>query len=208
MNQLHKPLRELWAFGTKTFKEVDKETDTQWGWEIQEDTLYLKFQGSVSRLDWRQNLDFLATPYKDMKPKFKVHRGFLGKWKAIQENVQSKITKEINKVIIVGFSQGGALALLAHEDIWFNHEQLRESLETYAFGTPRVFSWLAPRDRFENVTYIQYKGDMVCGVPPWFFGYKHMSKNWITIPEGDKWPQWFRIHPIHHMEYFEYFKED
>lgn len=195
-------LKDIWEHAIRGFNEVTKETDTQWGWEKKDTTLYLKFQGSVSTTDWLQNFDYAKTPYRDMPKKFRVHNGFLQKWKSIRKSVQEKITDDVEKIVIIGFSQGGALALLCHEDLWFNFENLRDKLETYALGTPRVFTWGAPRERFESVYYIQYKGDLVTGVPLWIMGYKHVSRNWIKIPKDSKWPLWFRVHPFHHIEYF------
>jgi len=76
---------------------------------------------------------------------------------------------------------------------------------TWAFGSPRVFSWSAPKERFINLHYVQYGGDMVTGVPFWFLGYKHVSNKRIQLK---KWPTFFRIGFWQHMKYFEYFKED
>jgi hypothetical protein len=202
---MYASLKTMWEITTTLFNEKNYETDAEWGWQYENEgkTLLLNFQGSVSHLDWRQNFDFLAAPYKEMEKKFRVHRGFLNKWKSIRDHVQTKVTPEVEKVVILGFSQGGALAVLCHEDVWFQHERLRDSIETYAYGTPRVFSWATPKERFKGLHYIQYGGDMVCGVAPWIFGMKHMSKSRTqVIKAGKKWPVWFKMHPIHHMEYF------
>jgi len=40
----------------------------------------LYFQASNEESDWALNFDFPAVPYKDMKEKFFVHRGFLKAW--------------------------------------------------------------------------------------------------------------------------------
>lgn len=43
----------------------NKETDTQWKDEVIKDTLYLAFQGSVSKKDWLQNFMFWKKPIRN-----------------------------------------------------------------------------------------------------------------------------------------------
>jgi len=208
-------MKELWKLTISLFNENEPSTSTEWGWKCENDMLYLNFMGSSNfkdstgklAQDWKQNFDFLQTPYRGMKDKFRVHRGFLKKWKSIQEAVLAKVTPNIEHIVVTGFSQGAALALLCHEALWFNFPHLRFNVLTYAFGCPRVFSWRTPKQRFLGVTHIQYRGDMITGLPFWLFGYKHIYNTLVQMPENTKWPSWFRIGFWQHMKLFTYFKD-
>ena len=198
-------MKLFWSLALMPHKQVNKDTDTEWGYKVEDNTLYLSFQGSTSKEDWKQNFNFLKVPYKNMPKKFRVHKGFLIKWKSIEQDVLKLVTKNITKVIIAGFSQGGAVSLLAHESIFFHFERLQNNIFTYAFGTPRVFSWNVPKERFKNVTYIQYGGDIVTGVPFTLMGYKHVNNNRVQLIP---WPNFLRIGAWQHLKYFKYYKEN
>jgi hypothetical protein len=193
---VYKDLKELWKITISLFGQENVETCTQWGWKFENETLFLNFQGSVSKLDWKQNFDFLQVPYKSMPKRFRVHRGFLTKWKSIQDDVIKVVRDHKPKrIVITGFSQGGALATLCHEDLvyrWYDPE-------TWAFGSPRVFSWGVPKNRFKRLTRVTLHWDMIPGIPFWFLGYKHIGKN---VHYGRK-PR-LKIWPWDHMKFFEY----
>ena len=167
--------------------------------------MYLNFQGSstfkdpTGKLaeDWKQNFDFLKTPYKEMPKRFRVHRGFLGKWKSVRDEVVRVVNEgKFERIVITGFSQGAALATLCHEELVFRGFDP----VTWAFGSPRVFSWSVPKDRFKNLIRITYGGDMIPGLPFWIFGYRHVGKN----THVGKWPGWLKVRPDHHMKFFTY----
>jgi len=199
--ELHKLLKELWEITTTLFSEENPDTSTEWGWKIENDTLYLNFQGSVSKLDWKQNFDFLQVPYKNMPHRFKVHRGFLTKWKSIQAEVIKVIRDHKPKqIVITGFSQGAALATLCHEDLVFHGHHP----ETWAFGSPRVFGWKVPGNRFANLTRVSYAGDIITGMAPWFFGFRHVGREYGI----GRWPRFLRIRPDFHMKFFTHDWED
>lgn len=173
---------------SKPFKQVNKETDTQWDYAIENGKLILRFDETRSPMDWWQNFRFLRKPYRDMKPKFRVHKGFIGKYKSIRSTLFGIIaSSEYDRIEILGYSQGGALALLAHEDIWYHRPELRNNkLITIVFGCPRVVSWFAPKDRWHNVIRIQNGNDIVSKVPFSFLGYKHVGVP-VTIGPERKW---------------------
>ena len=101
--------------------------------------LYLYFEWSDGLEDWKNNFNFPAKPYKDMGIKWYCHRGFLKVWKSIEPYVKESIMKpSIKKIIIVGYSHGGAIATLCHEYVWYNRPDLRDNLYGYGFGAPRV----------------------------------------------------------------------
>ena len=88
--------------------------------------------------------------------------------------------------MIVGYSHGGALAILCHEAVWFCRPDLRRHIKTFAFGAPRVLFSPVPREvkkRFQELYLVQNKGDLVTRLPPAFLGFQHVG-NVITIGEG------------------------
>ncbi|MBQ8428960.1 MAG: lipase family protein [Clostridia bacterium] len=145
------------------------------------DTLYLFFQGSDGKNDWKNNLDFPAKAYKRMgKTIWFAHRGFLRTWKELEPFLSNKIADEsIRKVVIAGYSHGGALAMLCHEYVWYHRPDLRATMEGYGFGAPRVF-WGAQtvklKMRWEKFTVIRNINDFITHLPPSFLGFSHVGK--------------------------------
>lgn len=156
--------------------------------EHDDDTLYIYFQGSNGDIDWKNNFDFGAEPYKDMSIKWKAHRGFVRVWKEIEPFVKNDIMNPtVKKINVVGYSHGAALAVLAHEYAWFNRKDIRDNIFGYGFEPPRVFCGrkipdeLAPR--WENFSVFRNGEDLVTHVPPRLFGYKHVG-NFVHLNEN------------------------
>ena len=154
-------------------------------------TLYLYFQCSNGKEDWKNNLDFPVKPYKDMGIKWYCHRGFLKVWKSIKPYIENIIKDtKITKIVIVGYSHGAAIATLCHEYVWFNRPDLRDDcIEGYGFGCPRVF-WgqnisKELKQRWENFHIIRNLNDIVTYMPPVSFGFHHVSQP-INIGKKDK----------------------
>lgn len=83
-------------------------------------TLYLLFEWSDGRIDWKNNLDFPATPYKNQArgEKWYCHRGFLRAWKGIRDEVTDSVASELlrhpatREIVAVGYSpRRGAFAV-------------------------------------------------------------------------------------------------
>jgi hypothetical protein len=87
------------------------------------DTLYLLFEWSDGKEDWKNNFDFPARPYKKGADKWLCHRGFTKVWKAMRDEIEGKVCEALaansstKKIICIGYSHGGALAVLATEDM-------------------------------------------------------------------------------------------
>ncbi len=144
------------------------------------DTLYVFFEASNGAADWKRNLDFPAKAYKRMgRTVWFAHRGFLEAWHELEPILSDKIVDDsVQKVILTGYSHGAAIALLCHEYVWFTRPDLRNSLEGYGFGCPRVI-WGVPsadvRRRWENFTVIRNIDDAITHLPPAALGYTHVS---------------------------------
>lgn len=154
------------------------------------DTLYLLLQWTDGVEDWKNNFDFAARPYKDMGTKWKAHRGFVRVWKSIEPHVSESIMDpEVKMIVVVGYSHGAALAILAHEYIWFNRPDIRDRCITFAFEAPRVFKGRLPKElkeRWTNCYTTRVGNDIVTHVPPRVFGFRHVGNVIHIIPDKTK----------------------
>lgn len=213
-----KKLSELfWTCNTLEYDKVGN--DVSYKFIEENDTLYLYLQGSYEKIDWFRNFYFFPIskkPYKDMKVSYKVHRGFLRAWKELEDIVIAKITeKDENnsfkwkKIIIVGYSHGGSLAMLATESVWYYREDLRDNkFHGFGFEAPRVYAGYKVKkelkERWKNFTVIRNNNDLVTHCPPALFGFTHVG-NLLKI-KGDtssvknKLPKCIKSHfpePVH-----------
>lgn len=143
------------------------------------ETLYLCFQCSNGKEDWKNNFDFPAKPYKDMGIKWYCHRGFLRVWNAIKPHIYDAVhDTTVRRIVVVGYSHGAAIATLAHEYVWYERKDLRPTLEGYGFGCPRCY-WgkMKPelKERWKNFHPIRNLDDIVTHVPPSFLGFRHVN---------------------------------
>lgn len=150
---------------------------TQWAYAVIDGTLHIKFQGSVESEDWKDNFDFLVKPYRDMKDRWFAHRGFLKRWKAVQNDV-IEVVKENGglPIIVSGFSQGAAIAVLCYEDIKF--QLPGREVRCKVFGCPRVAGWCMGQtvvNRFKDVERVEVDRDIVPKIPPFIFGFRHVG---------------------------------
>lgn len=153
--------------------------DVQYRIEETDTEVIITFQGSKSLLDWKHNFSFFVKPYREMSKLFFVHSVFLKMYKSVRPDVVNAIRHSFtyDKVLrIRGFSQGAALALLAHEEAYF---QLSRQADTIVFGCPRVFSAFGRKElrrRMSGVRRIKNGGDIVTSLPPAWMWYKHYGK--------------------------------
>jgi len=140
-------------------------------WRLDSDNA-LYFQCSASPSDWKHNFLFCPKAVRAYKgSRWYAHEGFLLLWKSVQDEIMSALAGSTPS-IVAGYSQGGALATLAHEDLHFRGIHPN----TVTFGSPRVV-WNPFRlnkeidKRFLQVYNIAVQGDIVTKVPPAVFGY-------------------------------------
>lgn len=149
--------------------------------------LYIFFEWSDGATDWKNNFNFPAKPYKDMGTTWLCHRGFLKVWKSIEPHIKDAIMRRtVKSVTIVGYSHGAAIAALCHEYVWFHRPDLRNKLEGYGFGAPRIF-WGRMKDelkeRWKSFRPIRNLNDIVTYMPPKLFGFRHVN---AVIEIGEK----------------------
>ncbi len=174
-------------------------------------TLYIFFEGSDGYVDWKNNLDFPAKPYKRMnKTVWFAHRGFLKEWKELEDVIHAYISNSsIQKIVIAGFSRGAGIALLCHEYVWFNRPDLRNAIRGYGFGCPRIIWGLCTKkikERWKNFTVIRNDNDIITRLPPTLLGYTHVGKM-LTIGKKGKYNKIQAHFPeSYHAELLEYEK--
>ena len=142
---------------------------------------------------------------------YRVHGGFLESFKLIDNIIGAKIREvadpemdedghwnwKFKKVVIVGYSHGGALAALCHEYVWYNRVDLREGgVVGISFDGPRVYGGLwvpkALKQRWEHFYVFRNHDDIVTHLPPVIFFFRHVG-NKIRIGAG-KNPGWVGAH--------------
>lgn len=149
--------------------------------------LYIYFEASNGKNDWKNNFMFPAKPYRKMKNLWFCHRGFLKVWKSIEPYIASEILDpEVKEIEIVGYSHGGAIAQLCYEYVKFNRPEV--SVYGYGFAAPRVF-WgfarKAVRERFAGFLVIRNCRDIVTHLPPVLFGFHHVAGVWTIGEKSD-----------------------
>lgn len=143
--------------------------------------IYIYFQCSDGAVDWKNNLNFPAIPYETVDGQtWYAHGGFVRVWRSIENYIAKYVNDDkIRSAVIVGYSHGAALALLCHEYIWYNRADLRDHIEGYGFGCPRVL-WGKRTEkvttRWKNFTVIRNINDAITHMPPAILGYYHVGK--------------------------------
>lgn len=162
------------------YTQLRKET-ASYSFRLSRGTLEIFFEWSRGAVDWKNNLDFPARPYRDMADRWYAHRGFLRVWKTLEPVLSPWILHpQVQSIRIAGYSHGAALALLCHEYCMFYRQELAEaeSISGVGFGCPRVlFGAVSPRvaERFRNFTVIRNCRDLVTHLPPALLGYRHVG---------------------------------
>lgn len=173
-------------------------------------TLYIFFQGSgvmftkEGNIDWVRNFlafSWFKKPYKGMDKSFFVHVGFLNAWNEVKDLVINKITEKVteemiqhhhifrhckvgdyvwDRIIIVGYSHGAAIAAFCKECCWFYRPDIRSKTVGLAFESPRIYFGLwvkkSVKERWENFYVFRNKWDIVTHVPFKLMLFSHVGK--------------------------------
>ena len=140
--------------------------------------LTIFFEKSNGLLDWWNNFNFPAKPYRRMDNLWFCHRGFLKVWKSIEPYIKNDICDlSISTIEIIGYSHGGAIAQLCYEYVKFNRPDV--IVMGYGFGSPRVlwgFACKSVKRRFEDFKVIRNGNDLITRLPPVVFGFRHVCE--------------------------------
>lgn len=153
--------------------------------QLDQGVLYLLFEWSDGREDWRNNLAFsakVAYPQRPEEPSWRCHRGFLKVWRAMQHEVLSGVLwylrrYDVRELICVGYSHGAALSLLATEDMSYRIGAAYP-VSGYGFGCPRVlWGHLPPsvENRLSSFCTVRNIPDLVTHLPPAVLGFRHVG---------------------------------
>jgi predicted lipase len=157
-------------------KYIHVENDGSYMLKRDENKLIIYFEWSNGKNDWKNNFNFPAKPYRDMKNLWFCHRGFLKVWKSIESHIKDDICDPtVTEIEVIGYSHGGAIAQLCFEYIKFNRPDV--TVTGYGYGAPRVFWGFARKSvkkRFEGFTVIRNGRDIVTRMPPVLFGFRHI----------------------------------
>lgn len=175
-------------------------------------TLYIFFQGSNSISDWVRNFWFFKKPYKDMKIPYRVHGGFLAAWKTVEDIIIKKVTEvkstntvrvwysdvdfidrpdyKFDKIVIVGYSHGGALSGFCHECVWYYRPDIRSNIFGFGFESPRFYHGFRVKkelkERWKNYIVIRNHNDIVTFAPPYLFCFTHVGQIMHIKSKGSK----------------------
>ena len=152
------------------------------------DRLYIFFEKSSGYEDWWNNLSYRAISRGRSGDVWYCHEGFLRVFESIRPEIEDAIMNEsVKSIVTVGYSHGAALALLCHEYIWYVRPDIREYIEGYGFGCPRVV-WgrvKGEKMRWKRFYVIRNRDDLITHLPPLITGYRHKG-NLIEIGNGKK----------------------
>lgn len=161
----------------------------------------LLFQESESKEDWKINFDFPAKVYKRQKTFFLVHGGYKKAWKSCNDEIikaliDAKLRFPLYKVQVVGWSYGGAMALLAAEDYKF-----RSGIpvtEIMTFGAPKplwgILTWRHFKKSALKINQYSLTYDLVSWLPPLY-----LRLNTKIVDKKNCWKLWrvFNVEKYH-----------
>lgn len=112
-------------------------------YEENDENLYLFFQESADKKDWKDNFNFWPKPckvYKNQENHLICHRGFVEEYKSGNDEIMAILQKKISeknykKIILGGWSNGAAVVKLAAEDMYFR-TKIKPTVVT--FGSPKL----------------------------------------------------------------------
>lgn len=157
--------------------------------------------------DWRRNFDMklVSAPFLWTDRRSKVHDGWLREYVNVRQSIWSTVTNKLpQKILIVGFSQGGAEAHYLMKELMF---LTKIPITLVTFGCPRPFNssaaWefkaaLVRKPSCKVFRFVNYK-DLVSQLPSRIFGYRHACKR--VVLGGPSWWLLFRLKAHFPQEY-------
>jgi hypothetical protein len=151
------------------------------------ETLAIGFDGTIGNVfppskDWLENLRAWKKSFSIGTENYRAMAGFVEEYRSVRESVLGLVHVYCpRKIIVTGFSQGGAHAALAWRDMIYWYPSL--DIHGTVFASPRVYDErgslefdmkLTPNHTFERVN---LWGDPAPAFPPSWMGFRHVGKN-------------------------------
>ncbi|XP_046858556.1 mono- and diacylglycerol lipase-like [Xenia sp. Carnegie-2017] len=141
------------------------------------EVIVVSFQGSDGPLDWFRNLKFFKQRYSSCQ-RCKIHTGFFEAYSPLRDEMLKKVNnfyqEHPKKVLVTGYSLGGAMATLAAVDL----VNARYTVDLITFGSSRVgneeFAKYVDRIVTGLNLRVTYRGDSNTIFP--FTGYWHVGQ--------------------------------
>lgn len=206
------------CFPKEKWKTIDRKRDLDLAMWYEGKVLYVNFEGSDSIKDWIFNFFFtpIKVPYKNMEDVYYTHSGFTKLYHVVRDDIHKKFKKhkDVEKIMIMGHSLGGALATLCYADFMW-HKEKREGYDVkivgVASGSPRV-GWKKGFDNFEKYTKDlirpTYASDIITQVPPKIFGFKHTGEEKHFGPRRKKPLFPAALYKHYRVAYLNYLKDN
>lgn len=173
-----------WELYNEIWNTDYKKSGLDVDWTIKVDTLEreirLLFAPSNSSMDWKNNFKFPAKLYKNQENKFYVAVGWGNCYKSCNDEIMDELINAIKKnpqfkVTIAGHSYGGAMSVLAAEDL---HYRLSIKPDVVTFGAPKPLYGKVTKEYFlsccHTVNQYAHVNDIVPKMPP-FPLYENMN---------------------------------
>lgn len=162
------------------YQKVGKDVDFLVQEDIENKKIQLIFAESNSETDWKHNFQFPIKLYKHQKNRFWVASGWGNAYKSASLEIFKVLAEKINmhpyfEIEIMGFSFGGAMAVLAAEDVFF---RLNIKSNLITFGCPKVLFGKKTKEYFNkccnSIKQYAHVNDIVTYCPP-FLGYTNIN---------------------------------
>jgi len=164
------------------------------------------FRGSNDIKDWINNFKI-----SDSFEKLEYHHGFLKSAIRFKDSINNIIKNNKNKKIsFIGFSRGGAIALILAIKLCKNDKNRK--IDCFTFGQPRIAKKGKVKELFNlknlNYTRVFYAKDLVPGLPFKIQDFKHLPGTTFELPA--KFWHYIPLLTVKvkiHTSYGDYFKE-
>lgn len=185
---------------TKSGDDIDWTVVTDEGFKH----VWLVFEESTTKRDWRNNLKFPVKLYKNQESCIRAASGWGDAWKSCNDLIMEAFIAEVNKhpdftPAVCGWSYGGAISLLAAEDFYY---RTKKKPSVVTFGAPKPL-WGKKSQEYVRgccsvVRQYVHVNDCVPAMPP-LPGYKRL----VTDVCGDKFNlfKWLFKADVYHCLY-------
>ena len=168
----------------KNWREAGRHVD--WTFEKDGDTLWVYFRGSDERVDWLRDCMAIPTVLFPYFTRF-AHYGFA---RSLNDLFNDELFIEYlfapYRIILIGYSSGGAIALLvrfiyqAASDV-LGISSCTDNIQVYTFAAPRV-AWARPLPPQPGTVNVRLSGDPIPHLPPRWLGWQDNPGQEVVLP--------------------------